>query len=92
MFRHISPNMVSLMLVLAGFDVVAGILAETGLSFLGLGIRPPIPSWGNMLTNSLELRLPGPLSWSSSPAWPSGSWCSASTCSPTACATPSTPG
>ena len=47
------PNMVSLMLVLAGFDVVAGILAEAGLSFLGLGIRPPIPSWGNMLTNSL---------------------------------------
>jgi ABC-type dipeptide/oligopeptide/nickel transport system permease subunit len=54
MFRHISPNMVSLMLVLAGFDVVAGILAEAGLSFLGLGIRPPIPSWGNMLTNSLN--------------------------------------
>jgi ABC-type dipeptide/oligopeptide/nickel transport system permease subunit len=54
MFRHISPNMVSLMLVLAGFDVVGGILAEAGLSFLGLGIRPPIPSWGNMLHNSLS--------------------------------------
>jgi peptide/nickel transport system permease protein len=53
MFRHITPNMVSLMLVLAGFDVVGGILAEASLSFLGLGIRPPIPSWGNMLHNSL---------------------------------------
>jgi len=54
MFRHIMPNQVSLMLILAGFDVVAGVLAETGLSFLGLGIRPPIPSWGNMLTNSRD--------------------------------------
>jgi ABC-type dipeptide/oligopeptide/nickel transport system permease subunit len=54
MFRHIMPNMMSLMLVLAGFDVVTGILVEVGLSYLGLGIRPPIPSWGNMLTNSLQ--------------------------------------
>jgi peptide/nickel transport system permease protein len=54
MFRHITPNIVSLMIVLAGFDVIAGILAEVGLSYLGLGIRPPIPSWGNMLTNSLQ--------------------------------------
>jgi peptide/nickel transport system permease protein len=53
-FRHIMPNQVSLMLILAGFDVVGGVLAETGLSFLGLGIRPPIPSWGNMLTDSRE--------------------------------------
>lgn len=54
MFRHIMPNIISLMIVLAGFAVVAGILAEVGLSFLGLGIRPPLPSWGNMLTNSLN--------------------------------------
>jgi ABC-type dipeptide/oligopeptide/nickel transport system permease subunit len=54
MFRHIMPNMMSLMLVLAGFDVVTGILVEVSLSYLGLGIRPPIPSWGNMLTNSLQ--------------------------------------
>jgi peptide/nickel transport system permease protein len=54
MFRHITPNIVSLMIVLAGFDVIAGILSEVGLSYLGLGIRPPIPSWGNMLTNSLQ--------------------------------------
>lgn len=54
MFRHIMPNIVSLMIVLAGFSVVGGILAEVGLSFLGLGIRAPLPSWGNMLTNSLS--------------------------------------
>lgn len=53
-FNHIMPNIISLIIVLAGFDVVAGIFAETGLSFLGLGIRPPTPSWGNMLTNSLS--------------------------------------
>jgi ABC-type dipeptide/oligopeptide/nickel transport system permease subunit len=54
MLRHIAPNIVSLMIVLAAFQVVGGILAEVGLSFLGLGIRPPLPSWGNMLTNSLN--------------------------------------
>jgi len=53
-YRHIMPNIVSLMIVLAAFQVVGGILAEVGLSFLGLGIRPPLPSWGNMLTNSLN--------------------------------------
>lgn len=53
MFRHLLPNIISLMVVLAGFDVVAGVLAETTLSYLGLGIRPPMPSWGNMLTNSM---------------------------------------
>ena len=53
MFRHIMPNIVSLMIVLSAFQVIGGVLAEVGLSFLGLGIRPPLPSWGNMLTNSL---------------------------------------
>ena len=80
MFRHISPNMVSLMLVLAGFDVVAGILAEAGLSFLGLGIRPPSPP-GATCSPTPSPTSSGPPSWSSSPAWPSGSWCSACTCS-----------
>ncbi len=60
MVRHIMPNIVSLMIVLAGFDVVAGILAETGLSFLGLGIRPPLPSWGNMLHNALNYAFKAP--------------------------------
>ena len=71
MFRHISPNMVSL-IVLAGFDVVAGILAEAGLSFLGLGIRPPSPP-GATCSPTPSPTSSGPPSWSSSPAWPSGS-------------------
>lgn len=53
-FRHVMPNCLSLMIVLAGFDVIIGIFSEVGLSFLGFGIRPPLPSWGNMLTNSLQ--------------------------------------
>ncbi|NWJ44251.1 MAG: ABC transporter permease [Chloroflexi bacterium] len=49
---HILPNVVSLMLVQAGFDVVGAMLSEAGLSYLGFGISVPIPSWGNMLTDS----------------------------------------
>ncbi|MDQ3701825.1 MAG: ABC transporter permease [Chloroflexota bacterium] len=60
MFRHIMPNIISLMIVLAGFSVIAGILAEVSLSFLGLGVRPPLPSWGNMLTNSLSYTFKAP--------------------------------
>ncbi|MFN8535084.1 MAG: ABC transporter permease [Dehalococcoidia bacterium] len=60
LFRHILPNIISLMIILAGFDVVAGALAETSLSFLGLGVRPPLPSWGNMLTNAFSYMFKAP--------------------------------
>lgn len=49
---HMLPNVVSLMLVVAGFDVAGAILIESGLSFLGFGIAVPIPSWGSMLADS----------------------------------------
>jgi peptide/nickel transport system permease protein len=51
MFRHILPNCLPLIFVLAAIDVGAIVLLESALSFLGLGILPPTPSWGNMLTN-----------------------------------------
>ena len=54
MVIHILPNVVSLMLVQVGFDVVGAMIGESGLSFLGFGISVPIPSWGNMLSNSQE--------------------------------------
>jgi peptide/nickel transport system permease protein len=54
LFRHLLPNVFSLVTVIAGFDVASGILAESGLSFLGLGVRPPTASWGSMLSASLE--------------------------------------
>ncbi len=54
MFRHILPNILPLIFVLAAIDVGAIILTESALSFLGLGILPPTPSWGNMLSNATQ--------------------------------------
>ena len=54
MFRHILPNVLPLIFVLAAIDIGAIILLESALSFLGLGIVPPTPSWGNMLTNAVS--------------------------------------
>lgn len=52
MFRHILPNILPLIFVLLAIDVGTIILAESALSYLGLGIMPPTPSWGNMLSNA----------------------------------------
>ncbi|HTX54970.1 MAG TPA: oligopeptide ABC transporter permease [Candidatus Baltobacteraceae bacterium] len=49
MFRHILPNAMVPILVSATLGVAGAILAESGLSFLGLGVQPPTPSWGNIL-------------------------------------------
>jgi peptide/nickel transport system permease protein len=49
-FRHILPNALSPVFVAATFGVGGAILIESGLSFLGLGVQPPDPSWGNILT------------------------------------------
>jgi len=49
-FRHILPNALSPVFVAATFGVAGAILVEAALSFLGLGVRPPNPSWGNILT------------------------------------------
>ncbi|MFQ5973784.1 MAG: ABC transporter permease [Alphaproteobacteria bacterium] len=55
MALHILPNVVSPIIVAATLSAGVIILQESVLSFLGLGIQPPIPSWGNMLTNAQEL-------------------------------------
>jgi peptide/nickel transport system permease protein len=49
-FRHILPNAMAPVLVAAVLGVAGAILTESGLSFLGLGVQPPTPSWGNILT------------------------------------------
>ena len=60
MLRHILPNVVSPIVVATTLSIGAVILLESVLSFLGLGIQPPIPSWGNMLTNAQELATRAP--------------------------------
>ncbi len=53
-FRHLVPNSLPVSMVLIAVSVGAAITAEAALSFLGIGIQPPIPSWGNMLTRAQQ--------------------------------------
>jgi peptide/nickel transport system permease protein len=53
-WRHILPNVASTIIVVAYIDIANAILAESALSFLGLGVQPPDASWGNMLQDSLS--------------------------------------
>jgi len=52
--RHILPNALSPVLVSATLGVAGAILTESALSFLGIGVQPPTPSWGNMLINGKQ--------------------------------------
>jgi peptide/nickel transport system permease protein len=53
LFRHIAPNLASYLIVSATLSIPGYILAESALSFLGLGIRPPMTSWGLLLSAAL---------------------------------------
>ena len=48
-FRHILPNVLSPVIVISAANFAAAILIEAGLSFLGIGVQPPMPSWGSMI-------------------------------------------
>lgn len=48
-FSHILPNIISPIIVISAANFAAAILIEAGLSFLGIGIQPPMPSWGSMI-------------------------------------------
>jgi peptide/nickel transport system permease protein len=50
-FRHILPNILGPVLVMASFTMAAAVIIEASLSFLGLGAQPPLPSWGSMLND-----------------------------------------
>jgi peptide/nickel transport system permease protein len=57
---HILPNVVSPIIVATTLSVGNIILLESALSFLGLGVQPPLPSWGNMLSGALEYMYASP--------------------------------
>ncbi len=54
MLRHLMPNALSPIIVAATFRVATSIITESGLSYLGFGVQPPTPTWGNMLKNAQE--------------------------------------
>lgn len=59
MFIHILPNLISIIVINLAIDIGVLILVEAGLSYLGVGVQPPTPTWGNMLTNSQEFFVKG---------------------------------
>jgi peptide/nickel transport system permease protein len=48
-FRHILPNIMGIVIVISAANFASAILMEAGLSFLGIGVQPPMPSWGSMI-------------------------------------------
>lgn len=56
-FRHILPNALAPIVVAATLGVGTAILSEAGLSFLGFGVQQPTPSWGNMLSAAISLKV-----------------------------------
>ena len=53
--EHILPNILNLLIVQGTIQFSLGILAEAALSYVGLGVQPPTPSWGRMLADSQTL-------------------------------------
>lgn len=52
MLRHVAPNTIPILVIFGTTDIAGAIIAESALSYLGLGAQPPTPSWGRMLTES----------------------------------------
>lgn len=59
--RHVLPNISSVVILQSSVSFAVAILAEAALSFLGLGTKPPTPSWGRMLQESQEMLFTAPL-------------------------------
>ena len=58
--RHLLPNLLPPLLIQATFGLAAAVVAEGSLSFLGLGVEPPTPSWGSMLNDGRQFLLVAP--------------------------------
>ena len=59
-FQHILPNLISVTIISLMLGIAGLILAESALSYLGLGVQPPQATWGNMLTKSIQFFRLGP--------------------------------
>jgi len=53
-FKHLLPNCVSQLIIIFSMGLGMGIMAESSMSFLGLGAQPPLPSWGSMISSGLD--------------------------------------
>jgi peptide/nickel transport system permease protein len=62
-FRHVLPNAFAPIIVAATFGVAAAILTEAGLSFLGMGVQPPTPSWGNLINMAQSASVMQQMPW-----------------------------
>jgi peptide/nickel transport system permease protein len=67
--RHLLPNTLSHVIVVATLSIPSMILGETALSFLGLGIRPPMTSWGILLSEAQQVRVLLQQPWLITPAF-----------------------
>ena len=54
MLRHLLPNCFSQLIIIFSMGLGMGIMAESSMSFLGLGAQPPLPSWGSMISSGLD--------------------------------------
>ena len=54
-FRHILPNLLPIVIILTSISMAAAVLAEATLSFLGVGVPPPAPAWGSMLSGTARV-------------------------------------
>lgn len=54
LLRHILPNLLAPVVVACTIDIAGVIIAESTLSFLGIGVKPPMPSWGSLISGPLQ--------------------------------------
>ncbi|MFY9175972.1 MAG: oligopeptide ABC transporter permease [Caldicoprobacterales bacterium] len=62
-FKHLLPNTLSYIIVTATLEMASAILTEASLSFLGLGVIPPTPTWGNMIERARDIKVFSSLPW-----------------------------
>src|SRR5215216_2171496 len=65
LLRHVLPNVIAPVVIAATLGVAGAIMAEAALSFLGLGVQPPTPSWGGMIADGRDLNLLRNAPWTS---------------------------